>query len=362
MPPWIWPSTSVGLIARPTSCAATMRQHLHRAELEVDLDLGDLRAEAVGRVGHALPVGVERRGRRVEGRLAPQHAAVAVGRQVASVDARARSPSRDRPAPRRRAPASRPGRHWRGAGSARAGRGRRARPRCRRRRSGARPRSCRRRRSDRCRRHQRRSARPAAPSASAAIWAMTVLRALADVDRALVQHDACRRRRARPRWSTGWAARCCRCRTTCRRCRRRAARGPPRRVERRRLRPRARASAAAAPRGRRRARRLRRAPGRSPSRRRPAARCDARNSSRSMPSCVGELVDQRLVGDRRLRHAEAAEGAGRRRRWCRSPGSCAARAARAYGPDGVHRHAVGDGRPPRGIGAGVEVAVEVDGR
>ena len=26
MPPWIWPSTSIGLIARPTSCAATIRR------------------------------------------------------------------------------------------------------------------------------------------------------------------------------------------------------------------------------------------------------------------------------------------------------------------------------------------------
>ena len=36
-------------------------QHLRRAEFEVDLDLRDLRREAVGRVGHALAVGVQRR-------------------------------------------------------------------------------------------------------------------------------------------------------------------------------------------------------------------------------------------------------------------------------------------------------------
>ena len=37
-----------------------------------------------------------------------------------------------------------------------------------------------------------------------------------------------------------------------------------------------------------------------------------RNSSRSMPEPVGELVVERLLRDRRLRHAEAAEGAGGR--------------------------------------------------
>ena len=47
-------------------------QHLHRAELDIDLDLGDLRGEGVGRVGHALAVGIERRGRRIEGALADQ--------------------------------------------------------------------------------------------------------------------------------------------------------------------------------------------------------------------------------------------------------------------------------------------------
>ena len=47
-------------------------QHLHRAELDIDLDLGDLRGEGIGRVGHALAVGIERRGRRIEGALAHQ--------------------------------------------------------------------------------------------------------------------------------------------------------------------------------------------------------------------------------------------------------------------------------------------------
>ena len=79
-----------------------------------------------------------------------------------------------------------------------------------------------------------------------------------------------------------------------------------------------------------------------------------RNSSRSMPSCVGQLVHHRLVGDGGLRHAEAAEGAGRR--GVGEPGIApGAHVGHAVGTHGVHRHAVGDGRPPRGIGAGVEV-------
>jgi hypothetical protein len=68
-------------------------------------------------------------------------------------------------------------------------------------------------------------------------------------------------------------------------------------------------------------------------------------------------VHQRLVHDRRLWHAEAAEGAGGRiigvDRACR-----AERRLHLIRAHGVHGHAVGDGRPPRGVGAGVEIAVE----
>ncbi len=60
MPPSIWPSTSSGLIALPTSCAAVILDQLHRAELEVDLQLGDLRAVAVERIRFALALGIER--------------------------------------------------------------------------------------------------------------------------------------------------------------------------------------------------------------------------------------------------------------------------------------------------------------
>ena len=75
------------------------------------------------------------------------------------------------------------------------------------------------------------------------------VRALADVDRALVEHDAAVGRRGRRASSTGWRARCCRSRTTCRRCRRRVAPGRPRCRRCARARPRGRrASAAAAPR------------------------------------------------------------------------------------------------------------------
>jgi hypothetical protein len=75
---------------------------------------------------------------------------------------------------------------------------------------------------------------------------------------------------------------------------------------------------------------------------------------------VGELVHQRLVGDGGLRHAEAAEGAGRRLVGVdrRAPG---AHVGNGVGAHCMDRHAVGDGRSPRGIGAGVEVAGHVAG-
>ena len=71
---------------------------------------------------------------------------------------------------------------------------------------------------------------------------------------------------------------------------------------------------------------------------------------------VGQLVHHRLVGDGGLRHAEAAEGAGRRAvgEEGLAPGAHVGHGIRAHGMD---RHAIGDGRPPGGIGAGVEVAV-----
>ena len=54
---------------------------LHRAELHVDLELGDLRAIAVDGVGLALALGVERRGRRIVGLHRAEDEAVGVGRQ-----------------------------------------------------------------------------------------------------------------------------------------------------------------------------------------------------------------------------------------------------------------------------------------
>jgi hypothetical protein len=54
-------------------------QQPHGAELEIDFDLGDLRGEAVGRVRHALAIGIERHGRRVEMAAAGEEVAVLVG-------------------------------------------------------------------------------------------------------------------------------------------------------------------------------------------------------------------------------------------------------------------------------------------
>ena len=47
-------------------------QDLHRAQLDIDFDFGQLRGESIGRIGHALPIGIERRGRRIEGAFAHQ--------------------------------------------------------------------------------------------------------------------------------------------------------------------------------------------------------------------------------------------------------------------------------------------------
>ena len=47
-------------------------------------------------------------------------------------------------------------------------------------------------------------------------------------------------------------------------------------------------------------------------------------------------------------------------RWCRRRGRVRPDVGHAVGAGGVDRHAVGDGRPPGGIGAGIEVAVELE--
>ena len=86
MPPSIWPSARVGLIARPTSWAAVTRLSAHGAEAGVDGELDELRAVAVDGVGRALAVGVERGGRRVVGRLRREDSAVGAGGQGGEVD------------------------------------------------------------------------------------------------------------------------------------------------------------------------------------------------------------------------------------------------------------------------------------
>ena len=314
MPPWIWPSTSVGLIARPTSWAATIRRTLTVPSVEVDVDLRDLCAEGVGLVRDALAVGVERRGLRVVRAAPEQHAVAGRDRQLAQLDDRRRSrrpradhPPVRRPRASRRGPASASVRSWRrrsspairvafpdtnvwreaevlpasgrevGVGADALDRRRPARP-ARRRRSGRGSCSS----PGRCRSRRRTGRR-------------------------------CRRRGCRPRSRTGWAATCCRCRTT----------WPPTPTPRRdsadragSLCRRAPPRACAVQRGRRASRQAGRpalaaeplatvAVTRPGAERVPAAR----NSSGSMPSCAGEVVHQRLVRDRRLRHAEAAEGA-----------------------------------------------------
>ena len=73
----------------------------------------------------------------------------------------------------------------------------------------------------------------------------------------------------------------------------------------------------------------------------------------------GEVVHQCLVGDGGLRHAEAAKRTGRRPVGVDGPAP--RRDSRhGIGAGSVDRHAACHGRPPGGIGAGIEGGVECD--
>ena len=64
--PSIWPSASIGLMANGRhSCAAVMRRSFNRAEAGIDLQLDQLRAPAIDRVGLALAVFIQRFCRRI---------------------------------------------------------------------------------------------------------------------------------------------------------------------------------------------------------------------------------------------------------------------------------------------------------
>ena len=124
--------------------------------------------------------------------------------------------------------------------------------------------------------------------------------------------------RARPRSPRGWAATCSRCRTTWPRCRRPAGRGSPPASAAAEASLKAAASArSAAQRGAERVEaggqagaRPQLLGGRGP-RARPE-RVPQPDLERVDVQLLREVVHQRLVGDRRLRHAEPAEGARRR--------------------------------------------------
>ncbi len=75
---------------------------------------------------------------------------------------------------------------------------------------------------------------------------------------------------------------------------------------------------------------------------------------------IGQLVHHRLVRDGRLGHTEAPEGAGRRTvgEEGLTPG---AHVGDGIGTHGMHRHPVGHGRPPGGVGAGIEGGAHVAG-
>ena len=61
-------------------------QNFDLAQFDVDLDLGQMRAEAIDRIRIALAVLVERRRRRIEGLLRRDHIAMIVGLQARKID------------------------------------------------------------------------------------------------------------------------------------------------------------------------------------------------------------------------------------------------------------------------------------
>ena len=75
----------------------------------------------------------------------------------------------------------------------------------------------------------------------------------------------------------------------------------------------------------------------------------------------GEFVEQLLLCERGLRHAEPAKGAGGNEMGVHRA-SDGAIVRHAIGARGMHRHAIGDGRTPGGVGAGVEVGREIHRR
>ena len=90
-------------------------------------------------------------------------------------------------------------------------------------------------------------------------------------------------------------------------------------------------------------------------------RVDAPDGPAVEPQPLGQVVHQRLVRDGGLRNAEAAEGAGGR-----VVGVDGARAhacvGHLVGSHAVHGHAVRHRRSPRGVGAGVEIGLHLEGR
>ncbi len=91
-----------------------------------------------------------------------------------------------------------------------------------------------------------------------------------------------------------------------------------------------------------------------------AQRVDAAELEAVDAGLFGEIVDQAFVRDGRLRHAEAAEGAGGRVVGENGAGAIA-HMRHAIGAGGVHRHAAGHRRAPGGVGASVEVGVGLIG-
>ena len=97
-PPTTWPSTTIGLMTRPQSCITTIAQDRHLPGLDVDLDLGDVRAVGIGRlVGREVAGVLEARRRPARHREARHADRDSPRSRGSSASRRSRRPWRSRP-------------------------------------------------------------------------------------------------------------------------------------------------------------------------------------------------------------------------------------------------------------------------
>ncbi len=75
---------------------------------------------------------------------------------------------------------------------------------------------------------------------------------------------------------------------------------------------------------------------------------------------IGQFIHELFLNDGGLRHTKSAKSPGGNAVGVNRTGGCA-EVRHRIGAGGVNRHAIGDGRSPGRIGAGVEVGGKIDG-